>query len=121
MDLLFSWCKDNKMHINPQKSGIMVVRKDRRTHEFKTDSWREIPLVNEYKYLGLMITDSLKLLPLYKELQKKEAATLAKLNPRTTSVYDAAELIVIFRTLIESKMTYGLQILAEHDDKIIKW
>ena len=55
------------MHINPQKSGIMVVRKDRRTHEFKTDSWREIPLVNEYKYLGLMITDSLKLLPLYKD------------------------------------------------------
>ena len=46
---------------------------------------------------------------------------MAKLNPRTTSVYDAAELIVIFRTLIESKMTYGLQILAEHDDKIIKW
>lgn len=60
INCLENWTKTNLIDINYSKSGIMAIRKDKRTPSLRTNAYRNFPIVNSYKYLGVMIDDSLK-------------------------------------------------------------
>ena len=62
------WSERNGIEINKAKSGIMQVRKDRRTPNPIPRSYRGYPLVDEYMYLGVTIDNCLNL---QLEVQKK--------------------------------------------------
>ena len=53
-----AWAKANGMEINKDKSGIIMIRADRRTPKHKEAQIKGYPVVTEYKYLGVMIDDS---------------------------------------------------------------
>ena len=63
------WSERNGIEVNKAKSGIIQVRKDRRTPNPILRSFRGYPLVDQYKYLGVMIDNSLSL---RMELQNKK-------------------------------------------------
>ena len=56
-----NWSNRNGIEINKIKSGIIQVRKDRRTPRPIARSYMGYPIVDEYKYLGVLIDSSLSL------------------------------------------------------------
>ena len=44
-----------RMQINVSKSAIMAIRVDARTPQVEWKDYKGIPIVTEYKYLGLTI------------------------------------------------------------------
>ena len=61
LDIVEHWSDNNGIEINRSKSGIMCIRKDARTPNPMETSLREYPMVNQYKYLGVMIDNCLNL------------------------------------------------------------
>ena len=47
-----------KMQLNKLKSGILVVRVDGRTRQIKRKDFSGIPVITQYKYLGILISDT---------------------------------------------------------------
>ena len=58
--IMEEWSKENDLPINFDKSGIMVLRADRRTRRIQEDHIGKLPVVSNYKYLGILFDDSLK-------------------------------------------------------------
>lgn len=57
-----AWSLTNGIEINHQKSAILQVKHHKRKNsKLLGDTFRNIPVLNEYKYLGLVIDDGLKL------------------------------------------------------------
>ena len=61
LDIVETWSENNGIEINRAKSGIMCIRKDARTPNPIETTLREYPIVNQYKYLGVMIDNCLNL------------------------------------------------------------
>ena len=59
--MLENWCNHRKIKINYEKSGILQIRYDRRTHAPMNSHLMKFPIVTSFKYLGILIDDSLKL------------------------------------------------------------
>ena len=55
------WSRENEVEINKRKSGIMIIRQDRRTKEEKQKEIQGYPIVTHYKYLGVELDDCLNL------------------------------------------------------------
>ena len=55
------WSRVNGIEINKQKSGILQIRKDRRTPLPLIRSRHGYPILENYKYLGVEIDDNLSL------------------------------------------------------------
>ena len=55
------WSSRNKIPINQQKSGVLELRVDQRTRRSML-SPINIPLVREYRYLGILIRDDLNMI-----------------------------------------------------------
>ena len=68
IDIIENWSRSNGIDINKAKSGIMQVRKDRRTLPLLAPEIRGYPVVTSYKYLGVQVDDCLKV---DSELRKK--------------------------------------------------
>lgn len=55
-----TWCARNKIDLNDSKSGILKLKK--RAHKSTVqNNILNIPIVNTYKYLGMEMSESLKL------------------------------------------------------------
>ena len=69
LDVLIEWCRDWGVKINVSKSGIMHVRQKRvaRTDvQFVIDN-EEIPMVEQYRYLGCVVDEHLELKSMVEE------------------------------------------------------
>ena len=49
------------MIVNKKKSGIMAVRTSKKTKDLKEKTIRGFPVVEDYKYLGVQISDALNI------------------------------------------------------------
>ena len=54
-----NWSRENDIEVNKDKSAILVVRLDRRTPKDPRTHIGGYPIQTSYKYLGLIIDDSL--------------------------------------------------------------
>ena len=61
IDKIERWSTRNGIEVNKAKSGIIQVRKDRRTPNPLIQTRRGYPFVDEYKYLGVMIDNALNM------------------------------------------------------------
>ena len=53
------WCAKNDMEMNNGKSAILVLKLDNKTRNvFKDNQLREVPVLKEYKYIGIIFTDT---------------------------------------------------------------
>lgn len=67
-----SWSRNNKIQINKRKSAVLELRVDNRTPMPVNWDFYDIPLVKEYKYLEVVIIDTLKFKIHYEEQGRKE-------------------------------------------------
>ena len=54
------WAEKNKMTINRKKSGIIFHKKRASTEKKKTEYYKQYPIVRKYKYLGIMIDETMR-------------------------------------------------------------
>jgi hypothetical protein len=60
------------MKINKKKSGLLIMRADKRTPERLTGEYKGFPIVSQYKYLGIVIDNDLTLRAETKTMKQKE-------------------------------------------------
>ena len=61
IDKVENWSGMNGIDINKAKSGIMQLRADRRTPNPMMTVFREYPIIEQYKYLGVILDNCLNL------------------------------------------------------------
>ena len=60
IEIINNWCRINKMELNRKKSGILQINKSKKKM-WKITNIDGIPVVNQYKYLGVTLDNALSL------------------------------------------------------------
>ena len=97
------WSKENGINVNRKKSGIFVVK-----GEEKKDNIEGYPIINEYKYLGILIDKKLNIQNHIGFINKKLSEYFRKnyfLNQRYFSV---KSIMLLFNYFHKSRLYYGL-------------
>ena len=95
--------------MNYQKSGVMAVRVDRRTPVYKARSTvLQVPVVTQYKYLGLLLDDCGDMKPLSSSLKSLMTAYKRQLSLSWAYKLPSKVKLLAWSSLIKSKFLYGL-------------
>jgi len=97
------WSKENGINVNRKKSGIFVLK-----GEEQNDNIEGYPILNEYKYLGILIDKKLNIQNHAGFINKKLSKYFRKiyfLNPRYFSL---KSIILLFNYFHKSRLYYGL-------------
>lgn len=105
-DIIEEWSNRNLITVNKEKSGIIIIRSDRRTRVVGNIDTCGYPIVQEYKYLGVLIDDCVTL-----KLEKKIKKELEKKLEKSTWILNSQKLnpssrYQLWRTLFASKLWY---------------
>ena len=121
LDVLVEWCRDWGVKVNVSKSGIMHVRQKRvaRTDVQYVIDNEEIPMVEQYKYLGCVVDEHLELKVMVEERALMGRKALGAWFHRCrTELGDIG--VGVFRklmaSLVESTMLYGSEIWGCNQD-----
>ena len=83
------WCRDNNLHLNPKKSGIVEFQ----PRQGRTSNYLQIgtcvsgiPVVEKYKYLGVWIDGKLSMEPQIQHIKDKTNFLVHKLWPLLKTV-----------------------------------
>ena len=115
------WCRENKMEINFKKCGILHIRDSKRTPRIKDLTVQNIPVVDEYKYLGIYFDDTLSFA---KELQSRSNKLSKLVNSKwilQSNKFNAESKLHIWHTLFRSKVWYQTLLLINDSGNIRTW
>ena len=112
-----SWCKKNEMQLNKKKCGIFRLKirskkfsigKDLRITDDPPTEWiMEIPIVGNYKYLGVVFDDAMSAKPHILHLTVKLAKfSRICMNLRIQGVNHKV-FLKLFTTFLQSVLEYG--------------
>ena len=81
IETIYEWAEKYDMILNKKKSAIirLTKRNDRRTKPLDKTEYFGIPVVNEYKYLGVILTNKAKLSTMIKKIKIKSLFVIGKL------------------------------------------
>ena len=97
------WSIENGINVNRKKSGIFVIR-----GEEENDNVEGYPILNEYKYLGILMNKKLNIQNHIGSINKKLSEYFRKnyfLNQRYFSV---KSIMLLFNYFHKSRLYYGL-------------
>ena len=83
-------CKELKLTLNHSKSGLMIINKSKLKYNGvlkeinKTKKYKGFPIINEYKYLGVVIDKDLRLKTMIDNYVKKTKSITGRLFPITS-------------------------------------
>ena len=98
--IIDKWPKENGINVNRKKSGIFVIR-----GEEQKDNVEGYPIINEYKYLGILINKKLNIQNHIGSINKKLSEYFHKnyfLNQRYFSV---KSIMLLFNNFLKSWFT----------------
>ena len=72
-----------KMALNKSKSGVLAIRVDGRTRQVKRKDFGGIPVISQYRYLGICILDNGR----YKKFVDENHKQLQNLTQRLSSTF----------------------------------
>jgi hypothetical protein len=98
------WCRRNKIAINHKKSGILIFNSDGKD----TMDIRGYPVVNYYKYLGILMDHKLDPKRHIKNLNKKLNVYFAKYKMIHRKYFSPYSLTRIIDYFVKSRISYGL-------------
>ena len=116
--LMRDWSIENKMTINPKKPGILRIlqRKGKCTG---IQNWLNIPEVDWYRYLGVRITQSMKLKE-HEIILKQEEQRLRRwiwiLKP---SLVSTKSRFIVYKSIIKSKFYYAALAIGRFDSNYL--
>jgi len=119
LKLIRAWGENNCITLNNLKSAIFQIkkRKSRNTH---SEEISEIPILTNYKYLGIQVSNTLRLDEHIKELTKRANAfsnSIKKLKARNISLKTRME---IWKTFCKTSLMYGSEIFLFNEKELSK-
>ena len=109
IDTISTWCEANKIALNASKSGFFRILSKRGATPTVVTTLREIPKVQNYKYLGVTIGCDIRLtehVSILRERCKKSGNLFGKL---VSSQISCQTRIEIWQTFTKSFLLYGLE------------
>ncbi|MFO0359348.1 MAG: RNA-directed DNA polymerase, partial [Flavobacteriales bacterium] len=110
-----SWSKTNSIEINRKKSGILVIR----GHD-EAKSILDIPVVQRYKYLGILIDKQLNCKAHTYEVNKRLQVYVKRNSTLGRKYFSPKSLIRIHNYFHKSRLVYGICAFADLKTPIIK-
>ena len=103
-DAVERWSSINNIQINKNKSLLMRVKVDSRTPQPTFQNFRGIPVGKTYKYLGIHLSDDLRL----EQSLAEQTSKVLKLYRTIVNqaAIDSSQRYVAWKTLIESRVFY---------------
>ena len=116
LDVLVRWCNEWGVKINVHKSGIMHIRQKKMKRadvQYIIDNI-EIPMVNQYKYLGCVIDEHLELNDMVEERvvagKKALGAWFSRCEEQKVGDISVGTFGKLMALLVESAKLYGAEI-----------
>ena len=116
IEVMKEWCIVNRMIVNPSKSGILrILNRKGKTPGIVNPL--NIPEVDKYNYLGIAITQSLKLHDHEIKLRITEKYLGARINILASYIKNTKVKKLLYKALVKSKWIYWIETLTVHDNK----
>ena len=107
--------------MNKQKSGILVLRVDRRTPlPARFTSTNGIPVVSSYKYLGLLVDDCMDLKPLQASLKAKIRTLKYQVALTWGKQLPGKARLLAWYSLVRSRVVYGMFLICHFQPSLLK-
>ena len=116
IEVMRKWTIGNGMEVNQSKSGIMRVLK-RKGKWFVINNSLNIPEVDNYKYLGIRLDQTLRLDGYKEELKRKENYILKRVRILKPSLVSTKSKIMAFISVWKAQVSYGHDILSRRNQK----
>ena len=115
ISIIESWTNTNKLLLNKKKSAIMTIGKRKN----KWVKYRGFPIVNQYRYLGILINYDMNPIGSIEEVLKKLKVYISRNKWLIKKYFRAKTLIEIAECFQHSRLTYGACVFLP-DKKIIR-
>lgn len=103
------WCRRWRLEINKEKSGVMCIRKDRRTPDWCSQgTYRGYPVVASYKYLGITIEDTLTMDAMSKDMDKQIQFLRSRVVNHALREFDDGMELLLWQAYLKSKVQYSM-------------
>ena len=119
IEIMKNWTETNKMTINPNKSGIIRILL-RNGKKKWTPNWLNIPEVKSYWYLGITINQALKMDEHYQMFKNIEIKIMRRISLLKPTFINTKSRLIVFKTILRSKMNYACTIIWNNNDKYAK-
>ena len=119
IEVVESWAKRNKIGINYLKSGITALGKCSMEMK-KALRYRGFPVVREYKYMGITVSDRLSVrehLKNLKEIFRQYLERRTKLNSKHCTVKNRVQ---VWTLCVYPKLSYGIESFIDEKSHIRK-
>ena len=120
LDKLNIWLKLNKLTLNVAKTKCMIFRKRRRITPVElTIDGQEIDVVSQYRFLGIMLDETLSWKP-HVDLVINKLSKINGILYRLKYVYPKNVLLTIYNSLFVPHINYGSLVWGTNIDRIQK-
>ena len=109
IEIIEKWTIENKIPINRKKSGILIINDD----GVDSNLIKDIPVVTEYNYLGVLIDNKLKPGFHVTKIKKKIKIYLSKNKMLQQKYFTPFSLIRIIEYFVKSRLSYGISCFLE--------
>ena len=120
--IMKEWWTQNEMKINEKKSGILRILK-RNGKVGYIENTLNIPEVKEYKYLGIILNQSIRLTNHQKLIRSKVQALKKRIWLLRPSLTNMRARLILYKTIIHPQLTYAWEALFNNhplNEKILK-
>ena len=129
--LMRDWSIENKMTINIKKLGILRIHQ-RKGKCTGIKNWLNIPEVDWYRYLGVRITQSMKLKEHEIKLKQEEQKLRRRIWILKPSLVSTKSRFIVYKSIIKNKFYYAALAIGRFDSnylskldsmlyRILKW
>jgi hypothetical protein len=115
INIIDKWSTLNKINVNKLKSGIMVLKNNNNTNE---NNIEEYPIINEYKYLGILIDDKMNIQKHIGSIDKKLDEYFQRNYILNKKYFSVKSIMLIFGYFHRSRLLYGLPAFIDQKSKI---
>lgn len=128
LNKLVKWCKETGFRFSEEKTVVMIFHRVPGLAENPTpklylyDKEKPLKIVEEKKFLGLILDYKLKWIPHITNLRIKctRSNNLIKVIVKNNRMTDCKKLMNVYRTMTRSKLDYGCQVYGSASKTVLK-
>jgi len=113
--IIDKWTELNKINVNKLKSGIMILNNYK---DIEEDNIEGYPIINEYKYLGILINDKMNIQNHIGSIDKKLKEYFERNYVLNKRYFSVKSIMSIFGYFHKSRLLYGLPAFIDQKSKI---
>ena len=114
LKIIDKWTELNDIKVNKSKSGIMILKNNIE----KNDNIDGYPIINEYKYLGIIINDKMNIQKHIGNIDKKLDEYFQRNYVLNKKYFSVKSILLIFGYFHKSRLLYGLPAFIDQKSKI---